>query len=76
MLLKTLFEAEEMHVAELILARFEQGEMSYDQAWAEIKANVPEDEWFFWEMELGAAQDLMADDMAVQNQHAAPKRVQ
>lgn len=77
MLLKHLLENDEEELGSFIISQFEQGQLSYEQAWEKIKAEVPEGEWFFWEMELGSAKDLMDDDVIVHSQqHAAPPRLQ
>lgn len=48
-------------LADFIISKFEAGKVTKEQAWAEIKKKVPEDQWFFWEQELHMAEELMKD---------------
>lgn len=51
----------ENDMADFIISKYETGKVTKEQAWAEIKKKVPEDQWFFWERELGMAEELMKD---------------
>ena len=54
-------EDTETDMQEFIISQYEVGQISYEDAWAKIKEITPEDQLFFWEMELGSAKDLMDD---------------
>lgn len=54
-----IFEDHETSQQDMILSRYEAGQISRDEAWKEIKRVTPKDLLFFWEMELNSATDLM-----------------
>jgi len=43
---------------DFIISSFEADEISYDEALAQLKKVTPKDQWFFWEHELGMADEL------------------
>lgn len=47
----------ETSVEDMIITRYELGQITYEQAAAELKNSDPKGYWF-WEMELNAARDL------------------
>lgn len=48
-------------IQDFIISSFEAGDISYDEALAKLKEATPEDQLFFWEHELGMAEELKKD---------------
>lgn len=49
-------------LGDFIISQFEAGKINFQQAKAEIKKKVPQDQHFFWLHELGMAEELMKDE--------------
>lgn len=50
--------SDETSLQDMILTRFELGQLTYDQAWEEIVKVTPKDELYFWRMELISADQM------------------
>lgn len=73
-----LLEAEEEAMQHFIINKYELGQLTYEQAWAEIQKITPEDELFFWQMEIDACRDYLEEPISPAinpNHHRAPSSV-
>lgn len=66
----------ETDIQDMIISRFELGQITYDQAWEEIKKQTPDPaDLQFWQMELIAA-EANAEPEEVRVQNAAQRNIE
>lgn len=54
--------SEETSIQDFIISKFEAGQITFQQALAELKKHTPKDEMFFWQHELNMADELLKDE--------------